>query len=285
MTMRPVQRVGHIGHTDNRFCGAAVFGELAHQIVDAAELQARACGLRAMTALDRDVMRIIALALTSPDARVWPLRLARTLACHGNPYAGMFGAQLINHNRSMGPGVISGAAAMLRRLRARAGEAPEPEVLDGAVAEYLAEHHRLAGCGVPLRAQDERLIAVHKLLAAHAAATRPTWRFYERLIAVVRARGIEPNVALPLAALMLDLGFEPSRCGPFASLMIAHTFTAHALEAADHDGPWMQRLPDDAIEDRSPPLRVSPAAAAAAARRSSAGSASGSVAPRRCLPW
>jgi hypothetical protein len=280
MSTRPVQRVGHIGHTDNRFCGAAVFAELARQIVDPAELLALACGVRTMAAVDRDAVRVVALALTSPDARVWPLRLARTLACHGNPYAGMFGAQLINHNRRMGPGVISGAAAMLVWLRARTSDGPDDGALDDALGEFLADHDRLAGCGVPLRDRDERLLAVHVLLADHAAAARPTWRYYQLVVAAVRRRGVEPNVALTVAALLLDVGLAPSRCGPFASLMIAHTFTAHALEAADHDGPWLRCFPEHAVDDRSPALRLSPPAAAAKNRPP--GGASGA---RRSLAW
>jgi L-alanine-DL-glutamate epimerase-like enolase superfamily enzyme len=106
------------------------------------------------------------------------------------------------------------------------------------------------------------------------------WRLFLRVVPVLRARQqIEPNVAIALSALMLDLGMAPARCGPFLSLMMAHNYAAHALEAADHDGPWLQVIPDDAIEDRSPPLRRSPAAAAAAPR------GPGSIGPRRSLPW
>lgn len=277
---RPIQRAGHIGDRDNRFCGAAVFGELAGQVREAIELLARACGLPALTAIDRDVVRMIALATASPDARVWPLKLARTLACYGNPYAGMYGAQLITRNEHIGPGVASAGAAALVWLRERAGDDADDAAIDAAVGEHLATRGRIGGFGVPMRPEDERLVALRVWMTGHPAAARPAWRLHERIIPAMRAReSIEPNIAIALSALMLDLGLPPHRCGPFLSLVMNHTFAAHALEAAEQDGPWLQRLPLDAIDDRSAPPRRTPAAEAAAAR------STGSTVPRRCLSW
>lgn len=280
--IRPVQRVGHIGNADNRFCGAAVFGELARQLVDTGELTARACGAGALSAIDRDVVRLIALALTSPDARVWPLKLARTLASYGNPQAGMYGAQLLNRNDTMGPGAIGSCARSLRWLRARVGDDARDEALAAAVGEHLAERGRIAGFGVPLRPRDERLLALHEALRDHPAIERPTWGFHLRVIAAVQARSaVEPNVVMPVAALALDAGIPAERCGIFGGLLMAHLFAAHAAEAAEHDGPWLQAMPASSLDDRSPPLRRSPAAAAAAA----ASRGPGSMGPRRSLPW
>lgn len=283
MTHRPRQHSGHNGDRDNRFCGAAVFAELARDVVDPAELLARACGVAAMSADDREVVRLIALVTTSPDVRVWPLKLARTLACYGNVHAGLHGAQLINRNDVIGPGVASGGAGSLRWIEARAGAGADDAAVEAAVIAHLEERGRIGGFGVPLRKYDERLIALHHFLADHPASERPMWRLFLQVARVIRARQqIEPNVAIALSALMLDLGMAPARCGPFLSLMMAHNYAAHALEAADHDGPWLQVIPDDAIDDRSPPLRRSPAATAAA---TPAPRGPGSIGPRRSLPW
>jgi hypothetical protein len=94
-----------------------------------------------------------------------------------------------------------------------------------------------------------------------------------------RREPIEPNIVLPLSALMLDLGFAPERCGDFAGAMMTHVFLAHAVEAAEHDGPWLQALPAAAIDDRSPPLRRSVEATPPAR------AGAGSNAPRRSLAW
>jgi hypothetical protein len=278
---RPLQRAGHIGDVDNRYCGAAVFAELAHTLVDPSELVARACGVSGMSAEDREVVRAIALALTSPDARVWPLKLARTLASYGNAHAGLHGAQLLNAGVTMGPGAHASCAASLRWLHDRVGDDPAGDALAAALDEHDRHNRRFCGFGVPLRPFDERIVGLNACLRGHAATRRRYWRFALRVGDAVKARdGIEPNIVLPLSALMLDLGFTPRRCAVFAGAMISHCFTAHAVEAAEQDGPWLSSLPAAAIDDRSPPLRSStPRPAAATA------SGPGSTVPRRSLPW
>jgi hypothetical protein len=248
---RPIQRIGHIADDDNRFCGSAVFGELGDRVVMPSDLVALAIGLPRLDAADREVLRCMTLSTTSPDARVWPLKMARVLASFGNPYAGCFGAQLGNASEHMGPGTASSAAASLAWLAARIDDVTDRAQVAAAVAAHVAERGRLAGFGVPFRDQDERLLGLHRLLAGHPATRRPMWRLHERIIEVVRAeQGVEPNVVFPITALMLDLGIAPRRAGMFLSLIMGHTFAAHALEASDQDGPYLRRLPDDAIEYR-----------------------------------
>lgn len=43
-------------------------------------------------------------------------------------------------------------------------------------------------------------------------------------------------------------------------MLMGHNFAAHALEAAEQDGPWLRELLLAAIEDRTAPPRRSPAA-------------------------
>jgi hypothetical protein len=275
---RPLQRAGHIGDVDNRYCGAAVFAELARSLVDPSELVARACGVTRLSDDDRGVVRAIALALTSPDARVWPLKLARTLASYGNAHAGVHGAQLLNAGVTMGPGAHASCAASLVWLHERTGDDPTDAVLDAALAEHAQDHRRFIGFGVPMRAYDERIVGLHACLRGHVATRRRYWCYALRIADAVRARDrVEPNIVLPLSALMLDLGFSPRRCGVFAGAMISHCFMAHAVEAAEQDGPWLQTVPATSIDDRSPPLRRS------VEPRTPAGS--GSTVPRRSLPW
>lgn len=244
---RPIQRAGHIADDDNRFCGAAVFGELADRVATPIDLLALAFGAPPLDAEDREVLRCLALCLTSPDARVWPLKMTRILAAHGNPYAGFFGAQLGNVSDKMGPGTTSFAAESLEWIAARAAE----HGIAAAVAAHAAERGRLAGFGVPFRKHDERLLGLHRLLAGHRATRGAMWQLHVQIIELVRAElGLEPNLVFPMTALLLDLGLPARRIGLFVSIVMAHTFAAHALEAADQDGPELRRLPDEVIEYR-----------------------------------
>lgn len=280
---RPIQRAGHIGADDNRFCGASVFGELATTTTGVGDLVARAFGLPALRAGDRVVLHTIALCTTSPDARVWPLKLTRTLSAYGNPFAGYYGAQLGNHSDRMGPGTAAHAAESLAWIRDRVGAHPTATAVADAVAEHVATRGRLAGFGVPFRPQDERLLAMHRLLDGHPATRRPMWRLHELVADAMRARdGLEPNVVIATAALLLDLGLSPRRAGMFLSVTMGHNFAAHALEASEQDGPFLRELPVAAIEDCSTAPRKT-AAAAAAASSSTGGSAH--FAPRRSLGW
>jgi hypothetical protein len=48
------------------------------------------------------------------------------------------------------------------------------------------------------------------------------------------------------------------RTGLFFSLLMNHTFAAHATEAAEQDGPHLQTLPPSSLADRSRAPRRSP---------------------------
>lgn len=279
---RPIQRVGHIGYDDNQFCGAAVFGELAHTVVAPTDLVARAFGMPALSDDDREVVRLMTLCLTSPDARVWPLKLTRVLASYGNPVAGFFGAQLGNAGDRMGPGTATHATQSLVWIRDRVGDEPTPEAVAAAIAEHTATRGRIAGFGVPFRPQDERLLGMYRLIAGHSATRRPYYRLHLLVADAMRAtEGLEPNIVLAIAALLLDLGLPAHRGGMFLGAMMTHTFIGHALEAAD-DGALLRELPSGAIEDRSAAPRRSPAAAEAAA---AGRGGTAQFAPRRSLAW
>lgn len=262
---RPLQRAGHIGDDDNRFCGSAVFAELAGRITSPIELLSLGFGMPPLDAEGREILRCLALCLTSPDARVWPLKMTRLLSCHGNAMAGYFGAQLANFSDRMGPGTASHAAASLRWLQARLPAEPTAAQVAAAVAEHVATRGRIAGFGVPFRREDERLLGLHRLLSGHPAQQRPAWRLHLRVIEALRASAqLEPNIVFPMTALLTDLGLSADRTGLFVSLLMNHTFAAHAVEAAEHDAPHLQTLAPEFLDDRSRSPRRSPRAVSAA---------------------
>lgn len=277
---RPIQRAGHIGYHDNRFCGHSVFGDLAKTTRGPIDLLLLAFGLRVSDA-DLELVRAIALAVCSPDARVWPLKMARTLASYGDPVTAYFGAQLANAGDKMGPGTATGACRSLAWIAEQVGADPSDEAVAAAVDRHLAERGRIAGFGVPFREEDERLVAMRPWLARHPAMLRPSWRLAAQVERVLRARGVRPNIVLAVAALFLDLGLPPPRAGMLLGALMAPGFAAHAIEAAEHDGPLLRELPRAAVDYQGAPPRRSPAEAARVAVRSAGGSSAG----RRSLAW
>ena len=266
-SQRPLQRVGHIGDDDNRFCGAAVFADLAERFVSPLDLLGLGFGMPPLDDDAREIIRCVSLCLTSPDARVWPLKMTRLLSSYGNSMAGYFGAQLASFSDRMGPGTASYAAASLRWLQARLPTDATAEQVTAAVAEHVATRGRIAGFGVPFRREDERLLSLHRLLAGHPALQRPFWRLHLRVVDALRASAkLEPNIVFPMTALLTDLGLSAERTGLFFSLLMNHTFAAHAMEAAEQDAAHLQTLPPASLDDRSRALRRSPRAVSAATR-------------------
>lgn len=271
---RPTQRAGHIGTDDNRFCGSAVFADLATRIADPTALLCLAFGMPLPNADGREVLRCACLSVTSPDARVWPLKMTRVLASYGNPYAGFFGAQLANFSDRMGPGTATHAALSLRWIAERleretaptgeptAGPAePTDEQVAAVVAEHLATRGRIAGFGVPFRKEDERLLGLLRLLSGHSSRQGRFWKLHLRVVAAMRQRdGLEPNIVIALVALFLDLGLPAARAGMFLTSMMAQNFAAHALEASERDAAILQQLEPRFLEDQCAAPRRSPRA-------------------------
>lgn len=265
---RPVQRVGHIGADDNRFCGAAVFGapgaDLASRCASPLELLAHAFAMPPLDADGRSALFLLSLCLTSPDARVWPLKLTRVLSSYGNSLAGYFGAQLAAFTERIGPGAGSSGAASLRWLMVRLPGEPEElsrAQVSAAIAEHLASRGRIPGFGVPFRAEDERLLALHRLLSGHSATRGRAWRLHLRVAEALRATDrLEPNILFSAVALLTDLGLSAERTGLFMCLLMNHTFAAHAAEAAEQDAPFLRALAPAHLDDRTPLPRRSPRA-------------------------
>jgi len=248
---RPITHAGHIAYGRNRFCGADVFDTLARTVVTPTDLLMRAFGARALDDADREVLRAVALALTSPDARVWPLKLTRVLASHGNPYAGFYGAQLASFTELIGPNAGASAARALATISAEVDDPADVAHVDAVIARYLEPRPIIGGFGVPFREEDERLVELERLLAGHPITIRKPWLLSHALRrALLRRSDLRPNVVSPLAAIALDLWIAPHRAGMFISVMMTHTFAAHALEACDLDTELLREIDVSHIDYR-----------------------------------
>lgn len=227
-----ITRVGLILDDDNRFHGRSVARAWERDITAASDWLAVVLGA-SLTASTRETLRIIAVCLTSPDARVWPLKLTRLLASWGDPVAGFFAAQLVTSGvQVMGPGTVTAAAEALSAL-AEASRSTATTWTEALAAVRARHQGRVPGFGVPFRAEDERLVAMRPLVRAAGLDDRAHWRLHERVVADLSP--VPPNVALGVAALLLDVGVAPAHAGIALSQLMSHVFLGHALEAARSD--------------------------------------------------
>lgn len=226
--------VGQIIDGDNRFLGRSVFDGWVHDLQTPNDLLLASFGLQPVTDAHRDAARLISLALTSPDARVWPLKLTRLLSSWGDPLAGYFGAQLLTAGRVMGPGAATLAGKLLHGVGERVGPHPSVEEVSAAIAAWRTSNPGpLGGFGVPFRPVDERRAALIRFVGDGPLSQGRFWQLH--LVIAEALPKVAPNVALAIAALLLDLGLPPGRCGLAVAVLMSHVFLAHAIEGAQRD--------------------------------------------------
>lgn len=254
--MEPIEtRIGHILDGDNRFLGRSVFDGWALDLVSPTDALMAVLGVRELGPRQREVARVIAICLMSPDARVWPLKLTRLLASHGEPLVGYFGGQLVSAGKLMGPGTGTGAAQGLAWVGAQVGEDPSDETVAQAVAAYRARAGRFSGFGVPFRDQDERRTAALRLAGDGPIAAGRYWRLHLQVVTAMHP--LPPNCALTFAAMLLDIGVAAEHVGVAMAALMAHVFLGHALESARQDGARLHTLPAALVAYRGAPPRAS----------------------------
>ena len=255
--MKPIEtRVGVILEHDNRFFGRSAFDDWMNEVQAPSDLVATALGVT-VDDTTRELWRVVAVSLTSPDARVWPLKLTRILASHGDAAAAFFAAQLVNTGKTMGPGTVAGAAALLSTWTALDAAGRSAQLTAWKTAAASDGKLRLPGFGVPFRAEDERLVGMRRVVDPTPAARRPHWRAMGELIAgVATVSSVKPNVAIGVAAVLLDCGVRPALCGLGLSMLMAHVFLGHAVEAIDTDAA-LQTLPTSFVRYVGPAPRSS----------------------------
>lgn len=248
-------RVGQIIDGDNRFLGRSAFEDWSHRLTAPSDGLMAALGVPELSANSREVFRLLALCLTSPDARVWPLKLTRLLSSHGDPLAGYFGAQLVSAGRVMGPGAATHAARGLVFVGEQVDTYGDTDsAVAVAVARWRAQAGgRFAGFGVPFRAEDERRVGLLRLVEGGPLTQGRYWRLHLRVVAAMAP--LPPNCVIALTALLLDVGVRPERCGMAFSVCMAHMYLAHALESAEQDGARLHSLPAEAVDHQGIPAR------------------------------
>jgi hypothetical protein len=251
--MQPIEtRVGLILDNDHRFLGRSAYTEWMRDAKAPTDLWATALGITVDNSA-RSVLRMLAVCLTSPDARVWPLKLTRLLSSHGDPAVGFFAAQLVSSGRTMGPGTVAGAAALVAQWTSLDADGRAALLARARAQPKL----RWAGFGVAFRASDERLVALRAAIADTPVAAGRHWVAMGQLVDEVAGfSSVLPNMSLGTAAVLLDLGVTPDLCGLGVSMLMSHVFLAHAVEARSTDAA-LQTLPSSSVSYAGPAPRSS----------------------------
>ncbi|HXN33716.1 MAG TPA: hypothetical protein VN894_17725 [Polyangiaceae bacterium] len=260
--MKPIiTRVAHAGHGDHQYFGHSALADLLG-VETSTGLLALAITGRRPTTEEREVLDALCVSLTAADPRIWPLKLCRMVASYGEALAGFAAGQLAMMGHGMSPRIMSDAAAHLKRLRRQLDESLGPADVERILRDHVAASPRLAGYGIPMRAQDERFEALRGFMIRAGRSGLPHWRAQEALSECLRRdRRLAPNIGIGHAAALLDLGCSPAEAGALSTLLIEHTFAANAFEAAQQCEPLMQRLPDGCVQYVGPSRRASPRAA------------------------
>lgn len=262
-----ITRVAHAGHGEHRYFGHLVLkGLLGEETMTG--LGAIAIMGRRLGPEERVVLDALAVCLTAADPRIWPLKAARLVASFGETLAGFAAGQLAMMGTYISPRVISSAAEQLSRLRSALAES-SPEIKP-VLEAHVAAFRPLAGYGVPLRPDDERLEGLRSFMKASGRAALAHWRAQEELSSWLQSsRDLAPNIAIGAAAALLDMGCSPKQAGALGTFLLEHVFMANAFESANQRDDSMQRIHEEWVEYVGPPRRPSPRAAHPNDRRGS----------------
>lgn len=224
---------------EHHFCGYRVFEELEGWATTT-DLMFLALSGRVPSTEERRVLDDVAVASTAADPRVWPMKVARLAAAPGDVFAGLCAGPMMFGSARIGPRIAGLAATKLVETLGRAQVIPEED----AIAEaWLQPKSQVPGFGVPFREEDARLASLSRTMRALGRHTLTHWALSERVLrSVTSQRGIRPNIALGMAAALLDLGLADEAVTPMVAMLLQHHFLANAWEEARAPSPAMRRI-------------------------------------------
>jgi hypothetical protein len=253
-----VTHVAHAGRGDHRYFGHSVLTDLLGSETLTGLVALAVTGRRA-TSEETKILDALAVSVTAADPRIWPLKVTRLVASYGEMIAGFAAGQLAMLGTYISPRLITSAAEQLSRLRIALAE--DDRLSDEIVRDHIVRTGMLDGYGVPLRAEDERLLAIRRFMDGKGRSALPHWRAQRALSAMMwEERRIRPNIGIGLSAALLDLGYSPPQCGAMSTFLLEHDHAANAVEAATQKALEMVRLPDECVEYVGKTARQSPRA-------------------------
>ncbi len=257
--------VGHADWGDNRFFGFRVLSDLAGRdgFWSAISL---ALGHRRLTREEEGILDVLSTCTIAGDPRIWPLKAVRLGASYGGTPSGICLGLLATSDALVGPSPAGHSAALLARIVRELGDDLEDDdALSKLVERYRAERVWLFGFGVVFREEDERVIALRRVLAGSGRLERPHFRLIERLDRILTPRKLRVNGISSIAAIALDLGFAPHQVAPLAIAILFSNFLANAVEGAAQAPACLQRLPEHCVQYAGKPARSSPRAESSSA--------------------
>lgn len=246
--------VGRAERGENQFRGFAVGSQLAGNTTNWAAL-ALAVGHRPLSQRECEVLDDMVVCSLAADPHIWPLKVTRIVAAFGAVVPALAAGILCTAGGFMGWGTYAPAATFLLEL---AGS-PNPSA---TLELRLKRSGRVPGFGVAYRVEDERAVAFRGRVRARGFDRGLHWQTLLTADDRLREAGAPANIAAVSAAMLLDLGFTPQQINALGPLLLLPNYLANAVEGAEQAPQILRTLPAEAIEDRTPPARLSPRAQA-----------------------
>ncbi len=258
-------RVARAYWDEHGFCGHRVYADLLGRTSTSGLIVLALTGKR-LSDEECAFVDEIFVAVTFADPRIWPLKAARIVGAYGRFVPAFAAGYLANDidGVGIGPGVCTAVSRQLIELRQSVHDrVDDADAVDEALRRQWTPESRWPGFGVAFRAEDERALALRRCVLARGRNTGMYWRLFESMVPIVRReRKLEPNICSPLAAILLDMGFDPGTVGALAMISFIGTFLANAKEGAAEPAACLRELPVGSVEYVGRPARESPRAMA-----------------------
>jgi len=232
----------HVGHTaaqELRFRGHKVFADLLGKT---SAMQMLVCGLtgRILDADDMLVVDDILTAMSSADPRLWPFKITRLAAAHGNPALAMGATFVASQGAIFGVNRFQQIADVLVDLTSR-------KLSDDELFEVLSKG--TVGFGILYGRYDARFDALVGQVLKRNRETRPHMSVALQAVRIARTKlNTEAHVFVAIAALCLDMEMTPYQVGLFGMLPLFHDALPNAAEGAEQHPASMQELPSSAVK-------------------------------------
>ncbi len=230
-------RVGHTGAQELRFRGRRVFAELLGN-VNATQMLVLAITGTLLPIEQAVLIDDMMTAMASADPRLWPFKLTRLAASHGNATYGVGATIVASQGALFGPTRFQQIANALLALEATTSN-------DDEIAAQLEGGQ--VGFGILYGRYDARFDALIGQLVRRGHAGRYV-ALVQRAVHVARTRlNVEPHVFVAIAGLGLDLGLTPVQIGALGMLPLILDALPNAVEGADQMPDALRCLPRAAV--------------------------------------
>lgn len=219
-------------------------------------------GHRELTERECKMLDVFGNVSSIGDPRLWPFRATRLVAVFGDIYLATATATLFNSRGGLAQPATGRAMRQMKAMREELGDDSTLEEVKAFLTEMLERKEIISGYNVVARPTDERHDFMKPYLMENGFYEEP---YLKQTLKIDQAmwelREIRPNNVSHLAAIYLDLGFEPSQGEAMMLAGWSWAVAANAVEVID-DGDYsgLKRLPDEFVTWKGKEDRISPRA-------------------------